>query len=188
MGGGAWPFLVGGAICLVNSVNERDLSLLTSYVEVCDAFRCSGRHERYTDVISDKKRGVQHEDFPAGHPSQYYSRPSTLNCEVLMGSGALVLGSEWGLAMRQRSDVLVTAVKRSAIPERSGRGRCGLVPGGQSRAVDKAYIYVEMSFRVRSWLRSGSPSRRASWHSAAPWHRHAGAPHSARLERRIQGV
>ena len=27
MGGGAWPFLVGGAICLVNSVNERDLSL-----------------------------------------------------------------------------------------------------------------------------------------------------------------
>ena len=28
----AWPFLVGGAICLVNSVNERDLSLLNSYV------------------------------------------------------------------------------------------------------------------------------------------------------------
>lgn len=34
MGGGAWPFLVGGVICLVNSVNERDLSLLTSYAEV----------------------------------------------------------------------------------------------------------------------------------------------------------
>ena len=30
MGGGAWPFLVGGAICLVNSDNERDSSLLTS--------------------------------------------------------------------------------------------------------------------------------------------------------------
>ena len=29
MGGGAWPFLVGGAICLVNSDNERDSSLLT---------------------------------------------------------------------------------------------------------------------------------------------------------------
>jgi len=27
-------FLVGGAICLVNSINERDLSLLTSYAEV----------------------------------------------------------------------------------------------------------------------------------------------------------
>ena len=31
MGGGAWPFLVGGVICLVNSVNERDLNLLTSH-------------------------------------------------------------------------------------------------------------------------------------------------------------
>eukprot|EP00122_Pirum_gemmata_P013929 Pgem_evm1s12976 len=32
MGGGAWLFLVGGVICLVNSVNERDLNLLNSYV------------------------------------------------------------------------------------------------------------------------------------------------------------
>jgi hypothetical protein len=30
MGGGAWPFLVGGVICLVNSVNERDHCLLNS--------------------------------------------------------------------------------------------------------------------------------------------------------------
>ncbi|XP_022753687.1 uncharacterized protein LOC111302008 [Durio zibethinus] len=29
----AWPFLVSGAICLFNSINERDLSLLTSYVK-----------------------------------------------------------------------------------------------------------------------------------------------------------
>ena len=28
MGGGAWPFLVRGVICLVNSDNERDLNLL----------------------------------------------------------------------------------------------------------------------------------------------------------------
>jgi hypothetical protein len=32
VGGGAWPFLVGGVICLVNSVNERDLNLLNSNV------------------------------------------------------------------------------------------------------------------------------------------------------------
>ena len=32
MGGGAWPFLVGGVICLVNSDNERDSNLLTSSV------------------------------------------------------------------------------------------------------------------------------------------------------------
>ena len=30
MSGGAWPFLVGGVICLVNSVNERDRRLLNS--------------------------------------------------------------------------------------------------------------------------------------------------------------
>ena len=30
MGGGAWPFLVRGVICLVNSDNERDLILLNS--------------------------------------------------------------------------------------------------------------------------------------------------------------
>ena len=35
MGGGAWPFLVGGVICLVNSVNERDLDLLNSLANAC---------------------------------------------------------------------------------------------------------------------------------------------------------
>ena len=33
MVGGAWPFLVGGVICLVNSDNERDLNLLNSVPE-----------------------------------------------------------------------------------------------------------------------------------------------------------
>lgn len=32
MGAGAWPFLVGGVICLVKSDNERDLILLNSTV------------------------------------------------------------------------------------------------------------------------------------------------------------
>ena len=30
MGSGAWPFLVGGAICLANPDNERDSGLLNS--------------------------------------------------------------------------------------------------------------------------------------------------------------
>ncbi len=30
MRGGAWPFLVGGVICLLNCDNERDLILLNS--------------------------------------------------------------------------------------------------------------------------------------------------------------
>ncbi len=34
MVGGAWPFLVGGLICLVNSDNERDLILLISDANV----------------------------------------------------------------------------------------------------------------------------------------------------------
>ena len=37
MGGGAWPFLVGGVICLVNSDNERDPRLLNS---VRNALHC----------------------------------------------------------------------------------------------------------------------------------------------------
>ncbi len=40
MGGGAWPFLVGGVICLVNSVNERDLNLLNSYVKLLVSWGC----------------------------------------------------------------------------------------------------------------------------------------------------
>jgi hypothetical protein len=39
MGGGAWPFLVGGVICLVNSVNERDLILLITSPEFSDSER-----------------------------------------------------------------------------------------------------------------------------------------------------
>lgn len=38
MGGGAWPFLVGGVICLVNSVNERDLNLLNRSANHCVGF------------------------------------------------------------------------------------------------------------------------------------------------------
>lgn len=38
MGGGAWPFLVGGVICLVNSDNERDLYLLNSNFYLLDRF------------------------------------------------------------------------------------------------------------------------------------------------------
>lgn len=42
MGGGAWPFLVGGAICLVNSDNERDSSLLTRRISTSQRPGASG--------------------------------------------------------------------------------------------------------------------------------------------------
>jgi hypothetical protein len=41
VGGGAWPFLVGGAICLVNSDNERDSSLLNRLLNFIAASPCS---------------------------------------------------------------------------------------------------------------------------------------------------
>ena len=41
MGGGAWPFLVGGVICLVNSVNERDPCLLNSLASEFSLARAS---------------------------------------------------------------------------------------------------------------------------------------------------
>ena len=76
MGGSAWPFKVGGVICVVNSLNERGLSLLNSvkndsYLitswrtlvcvtegswrqqQVCDALRCSRLHARYTDALNE---------------------------------------------------------------------------------------------------------------------------------------
>ncbi len=39
MGGGAWPFLVGGVICLVYSVNERDPRLLNNRFYQFDRLR-----------------------------------------------------------------------------------------------------------------------------------------------------
>ncbi len=75
MDGGAWPFLVGGVICLVNSDNERDSSLLNNMRNQflpryflmgssvfnalkqsnnrSDALRCSGLHARYIEEQSE---------------------------------------------------------------------------------------------------------------------------------------
>ena len=49
MGGGAWPFLVGGAICLVNSDNERDSSLLNRLFSLIAGI---------TGRVALRKRGV----------------------------------------------------------------------------------------------------------------------------------
>jgi len=65
MVGGAWPFLVGGLFCLVDSVNERDL-LVCGCVEVIvreaitgltGALGCSGPHACHTVCLNvDEKR------------------------------------------------------------------------------------------------------------------------------------
>lgn len=51
MGGGAWPFLVGGVICLVNSVNERDLNLLNSDTKLRIAVMLSSNDDVMCDYL-----------------------------------------------------------------------------------------------------------------------------------------
>lgn len=60
MGGGAWPFLVGGAICLVNSVNERDLGLLNSRANPSapKRIRLGGSHVGFYLPLRGGERGV----------------------------------------------------------------------------------------------------------------------------------
>ncbi|CAO1293321.1 unnamed protein product, partial [Diamesa hyperborea] len=38
-GSGAWPFLVRGMICLVNSDNERDSIILTRYLSAVETLK-----------------------------------------------------------------------------------------------------------------------------------------------------
>ena len=58
MGGGAWPFLVGGAICLVNSDNERDSSLLNRLVI------STGCISTWVDLDSSRFQGILWDRLP----------------------------------------------------------------------------------------------------------------------------
>ena len=58
MGGGAWPFLVRGVICVVNSGNERDLSLrrdIDTPVTLRAAV-CIGGKPHYGGTLGDESR------------------------------------------------------------------------------------------------------------------------------------
>ncbi|KAK9103472.1 hypothetical protein Sjap_020726 [Stephania japonica] len=61
------------------------------------------------------------EDFPGGCPSSYYSRSGTLNCEVLMGSGAFVLNQLSGTRL-VKSGILSL---RTQGLSRGGERPCG---------------------------------------------------------------
>ena len=62
MGGGAWPFLVGGAICLVNSDNERDSSLLNRWlvfiIERFLGFSAVGSLGRLSGAVVRRRSGA----------------------------------------------------------------------------------------------------------------------------------
>ena len=58
MGGGAWPFLVRGVICLVNSDNERDLILLNRQTHFLMGFEDFGSHCLLRETIVFKTKEV----------------------------------------------------------------------------------------------------------------------------------
>ena len=61
MGGGAWPFLVRGVICLVNSDNERDLNLLNRQTNFLVGLEPSGSTdflERLLNLIQRKFEAI----------------------------------------------------------------------------------------------------------------------------------
>ena len=124
MGGGAWPFLVGGAICLVNSDNERDSVLLTRRV-IPVGRRAPGagglgrrrpgrdvRPARYprtrSPVVTDGRRA-----------SSRHPRPGVAL------AGGLVAGSVFGPGRRRgpRGPASGSAVKRAARAAVAGGSR-----------------------------------------------------------------
>ena len=58
MGGGAWPFLVSGAICLVNSDNERDSIHLNRIPDFRSGFLLRGTVREHTPRKGGHNRSV----------------------------------------------------------------------------------------------------------------------------------
>jgi hypothetical protein len=90
MGGGAWPFLVGGVICLVNSVNERDPCLLNSWVN--DSFIDYSFLEGRSSLKMKEDRGNNRSVMPLDVLGRTRA--------TLMHSTSLFLGREaWGILL-----------------------------------------------------------------------------------------
>ena len=75
MDGGAWPFLVGGVICLVNSDNERDSPLLTSRLDFA-----------FEGVVCSRVFGAPRACRPRGPhlPSPPLIQKRLVRCEALL--------------------------------------------------------------------------------------------------------
>ena len=87
MGGGAWPFLVGGVICLVNSVNERDLNLLNMpHERVAGLILASKKVIVFTGAGISTESGIQDFRSPGGLWEQW--NPDELTYQKFMSSRA----------------------------------------------------------------------------------------------------
>ena len=78
MGGGAWPFLVGGAICLVNSVNERDLNLLNSR-----AYLCVVAGGRFTAAVGGHAWAINPCQLSRAKPGCRWSRSAAVHASCM---------------------------------------------------------------------------------------------------------
>ena len=67
MGGGAWPFLVRGVICLVNSDNERDSNLLNSPPIIIVGADFLGGQATYSRTRLSNNRSVMPLDVRGPH-------------------------------------------------------------------------------------------------------------------------
>ncbi|CAM9090371.1 unnamed protein product [Phaeothamnion confervicola] len=81
MGGGAWPFLVGGVICLVNSVNERDPRLLNSGAYVDSEVGGNNRSVMPLDVLGRTRATLT----PSASLSPWARAPGNLGMGVVIG-------------------------------------------------------------------------------------------------------
>ena len=130
MGGGAWPFLVGGAICLVNSDNERDSVLLTRRVNPVGRGRGVGglgrrrpRSRQAGPVSPNAFARRQRRSSGAAAPSASRGPRARGRRPSRSGSGGVKpLGLGRG-GRRPRASVSGSAVKRAASAAVAGGSR-----------------------------------------------------------------
>jgi hypothetical protein len=96
VGGGAWPFLVGGAICLVNSDNERDSSLLNRWLVLYELKSSLGSQSFWIRVLRRGGGCVRFVPYfgavRGGRPRRPSQGPRKANC-VLASVTTLLRGT-----------------------------------------------------------------------------------------------
>ena len=131
MGGGAWPFLVGGAICLVNSDNERDSVLLTRRVNPGRRW-ARGARSRAVSAVRGRVRVAPRRPGPVS-PNAFARRPRRSSGAVAPSASRRAAGARpAGAGNRSRS-----ARARRAAGSAGKRAASAAVAGG-SRYVTRA--------------------------------------------------
>ena len=101
MDGGAWPFLVGGAICLVNSDNERDSSLLNrSDVQRHIMYNFLEGQGAFSTTKRSKSRSVMPLDVRGRTRATLKDKACSFPCSRELGNPMKLLHDwDWGLKL-----------------------------------------------------------------------------------------